>query len=65
MINNSIAENSKISDTFIEYASGILGDTYIGLTGNQIATLFSGFFVRYDVENPAFDKNFPKKRNVQ
>lgn len=48
-------------DTFMVYASGILGDTDKGLTGSEINKYFSEYAVRYGVELPIQEK-YPNKR---
>ncbi|SDJ19579.1 MULTISPECIES: hypothetical protein [Proteiniclasticum] len=61
----------KIDDTFISYASDILGETTHGLSGTQIVKYCNSYAVDFDVEIPitssdfgSFGKVVPNKRTA-
>ncbi len=48
----------KVNDSFIAYASDILGDTAKGLTGSQIIKECNYYAVEFDVETPITSSDF-------
>lgn len=56
-----------IDNTFIAFASNILGDTDSGLSGREICTYFAEYAVKHDVFIPYTsypNKDFPNKRTA-
>ncbi len=56
-----------IDNTFIAFASNILGDTDSGLSGREICTYFAEYAVKYGVVIPYTsypNKDFPNKRTA-
>jgi len=60
------SESDEIPITFLEYASGVLGETSKGLTGANIIRVFGHFAVEYDVEIPysSYPNDAPNKRTM-
>lgn len=54
--------------TFINYASGVLGETNSGLTGSKIAEYCSAYAIEYNIDIPypvyPFPKELPNKRTA-
>lgn len=54
----------KIDETFIEYASDILGDTSTGLSGSTIIKYSKEFAIRFNVKIPVNSSDFGKFGNI-
>lgn len=58
----------ELGAVFVKYASDILGDTDLGLTGPEIARLFAAYGIESGIEVPhpiyPFEKDLPNKRTA-
>lgn len=50
--------SEKIDDVFIRYASDVLGDTEVGLTGGEIVQYCNGYAIDFNVNIPITTSNF-------